>query len=120
MTAMPEQLALHGFDAPAPAVRPLAVHRRARRVLRSCCARGQAATVAVWSYLVDLALLDELRAQYRNALREVKRAARQDGGNLRGGRAAARFAASPEGRRYYRAIDQVSERVQAWENALCG
>ncbi len=112
---------LHLLPAkPAPAVRPLAVYRRAKRFLRDWAATGRAAAFAVGLYVADLALLEELRRECRAALREERRHARQMGSSLRGGRAAARFAASPAGRRYYRRIDEVSERVQAWENALCG
>ena len=116
---MSEQLPLLPAT-PAPVSRPLAVYRRARRLLRTFARLGQPIAFDSARQAEDFALLEDLRRQYQSALRTCKRSARQAGSNSRGGRAAARFAASPEGRRYFRAIDRVSERVQSWENALCG
>ncbi len=113
---MPEQLAFAGLDSGPVAVSPLAVKRRARRLLRE---KGTPAWDLV-AYLIDLATLEQWRACYRRILRDQKRTARQAGTRLWAGRAAVQVAASREGRRVQKAMTEATDRVQAWENALCG
>lgn len=101
-------------------VRPLAVKREANRLVRQWASAGCASIGwAHRQYLVELATLQELRVQYRAAVRECKRTARQQGARLRG-KAAVLFAATPEGRRAHRRIDEMSERIQSEKHALCG
>lgn len=119
---MSEQLPLTGLRPSAVTVDPRAVRRHARKMLGGWL-RDRSAGVgfAALAYFTDVALLDEMRERYREILRDCKRAARAEGASLRAGRAAVQLAASPEGRRVHRAIEEVTERVQTWEqNVLCG
>jgi hypothetical protein len=113
---MPEQLPLAGLHSGAVAVSPLAVKRRARRLLRE---RQTPAWQAV-AYLTDVALLEQWQARYRRIVRDHKRAARHAGTRLWAGRASVQVAASREGMRVQRAIREITERIQSQESVLCG